>query len=451
MSAGKETYAGYLDTEEQAFKDVMDSLTAMKRLLAQQSREVRSWRFKVQNWRRSVNVLDTAEAENQLTEDEATILNRSIRALTRVIEQANSNIGSGETDRLEKTLQRVVKRAEHLRNNIKGAEAYADETMTIQQVAEDNLALLQSHDEQEDKVTREEIESMQEDVVSHLQGLAKVNQHNLLVEVDERAVSELSTELLGYYADYPENGVEAALERDLWSTIGTPDWTETEAIVEDGDTSSYRPIQAIERAIVQRLENYIDQFSVNDSPERLEALESESAPKPLDLELLPKANFEEAKPAQSGVSVTLLEELEQYLRGPYTRTEGHEDEINELVVKIGHNCPKIEKRSITFDVARDRAGLSDALDELDNARNLFGKQRHSSKGRRLVERLNGAWEACYAVSDKSSLDNAQRRMRSTQRAMLNWWSNSWNQRGGTPDNDNTYTHWKNGSKLKALY
>src|SRR5699024_7101509 len=96
MSGGQDTYAGYLVAEDKALSDVMASLSAMKRLLAQQSREVSSWRFRVQNWKRGITILDPQELENQLSEGEVKALHVKIRSLNRAIGVINRHISNGE-------------------------------------------------------------------------------------------------------------------------------------------------------------------------------------------------------------------------------------------------------------------------------------------------------------------------------------------------------------------
>lgn len=452
MSGGQDTYAGYLDAEEKAFNDVMASLSAMKRLLAQQSREVRSWRFKVQNWKRGIAILDPQELENQLSEGEVKALHVKIRSLNRAIGTINRHISNEEYDNLDKAVERVVDRIPNILKTA-GASIYEDELERARGIADDALLILSDLETQDDgQITYDDVLGVQKEVAEELKGFAKARETNLMVEVDEGAVEELANEMLSTYRYYPENGLETMLDNNLWNVIGTPDWTEAEGIVEDGDTSSYRPLNAITRAITRQLEDYIQRESLNGDSVRIKVLENAgSTKKKPKLEPIPSVEEKEIRPAQEGVSVTLIEQLDGFLTGPYTNTEGHEDEINELVSRIGHGCPNIEQRAIGFDVARDRSGLSDALDRLDDVRNLFGSQRHSSTGKRLFARLDGAWEACYAVHDKHSLTNAQRRMRSTQKAMLRWWSQKWTQRGGTPDNDNTYKSWKPSGRAKALY
>lgn len=452
MSSGQDLYAGYLDTEEQAFNSVMASLSAMKALLAGQSREVRSWRFKVQNWKRGITILEGQELENQLSEGEVKALHVKIRSLNRAIGTINRHISNGEYDNLDKAVERVIDRIPNILKTA-GASIYEDELERARGIADDTLFILSDLETQDDgQITYDDVLGVQKEVAEELKGFAKVRKTNLMVEVDEGAVKELANEMLSTYRYYPENGLEAMLDNDLWSVIGTPDWTEAEEIVEDGDTISYRPLNAIAGAITRQLEDYIQRESLNGDSARIKVLENAgSTKKKPKLEPIPSVEEKEMRPAQEGVSVTLIEQLDGFLTGPYTNTEGHEEEISELVQKIGHGCPDIEQRAISFDEARDSSGLSDALDQLDDARNLFGSQRHSSTGKRLAGRLDGAWEACYSVHDKHSLTNAQRRMRSTQRAMLNWWSEKWTQRGGTPDNDNTYRAWKPSGRAKALY
>lgn len=452
MSSGQDLYAGYLDTEEQAFNAVMASLSAMKALLAGQSREVRSWRFKVQNWKRGVTILDPEEVENQLNEDEIKAVQRRVGALSRVIEGANRLIREEKYDQLETPLDRIVERAGALKSNVKGSEAYEGEIERAQGVADDDLMKLEDWlDDQEGSVSYEKFLEAQEDAIKGLDGLAKTNRTNLMVEPESGAITRLAGRLVTRYKQYPQNDLSTMLDTGLWQTIGQPSWTTAQGLVEDGDLS-YRLQSAVAGAITERVRLYIDGHAKNGDPHRFEAIESlGKRPKKLDLEPIPAIEEKELKPAEEGVPVELIEQLDSFLTGPYTRTEGHEDEINELVERIGHGCPAIEQRAISFDMARDRSGLSDALDKLDDARNLFGSQRHSSTGKRLASRLDGAWEACYAVNDKHSLTNAQRRMRSTQRAMLRWWSEKWTQRGGTPDNDNTYRAWKPSGRAKALY
>lgn len=452
MSSGQDLYAGYLDTEEQAFNAVMASLSAMKALLAGQSREVRSWRFKVQNWKRGIVVLDPEEREHQLSEDEIKAIQRRVGALSRVIEGANRLISEEKYDQLETPLDRIVERAGALKSNVKGSEAYEDEIERAQSVADDNLMKLEGWlDDQKNAVSYDKFLEAQEDTIKGLGGLAKANRANLLVEPDSGAITRLAGRLVARYRQYPENDLETMLDTGLWQVIGKPSWTTAQGLVEDGDLS-YRLQMAVAGAITKQVEIYIDGHSKNGDASRTEALENTGEkPKKLDLEPIPAIEEKELRPAGEGVPVELIEQLDSFLTGPYTRTEGHEDEINELVQKIGHGCPAIEQRAVSFDVAREQSGLSDALDQLDDARNLFGSQRHSSTGKRLAGRLDGAWEACYSVHDKHSLTNAQRRMRSTQRAMLNWWSEKWTQRGGTPDNDNTYRSWRPSGRAKALY
>lgn len=452
MSSGQDLYAGYLDTEEKAFNAVMASLSAMKALLASQSREVRSWRFKVQNWKRGIVVLDPEEREHQLSEDEVKALHVKIRSLNRAIGTINRHISNGEYDNLDKAVERVIDRIPNILKTA-GASIYEDELERARGIADDALFILSDLETQDDgQITYDDVLGVQKEVAEELKGFAKVSETNLMVEVDEGAVEELANEMLSTYRYYPENGLEAMLDNDLWSVIGTPDWTEAEEIVEDGDTISYRPLNAIAGAITRQLEDYIQRESLNGDSVRTKVLENTgSTKKKPKLEPIPSVEEKELKPVEGGVPAELVEQLDTFLTGPYTRTEGHEDEINELAERIGHGCPTIEQRAISFDMARDQCGLSDALDKLDDARNLFGSQRHSSTGKRLASRLDGAWEACYAVNDRHSLNNAQRRMRSTQRAMLRWWSEKWTQRGGTPDNDNTYRAWKPSGRAKALY
>ena len=450
MSSGQDLYAGYLDTEERAFNAVMNSLSAMKALLAQQSREVRSWRFKVQNWKRGVTVIDPEEAENQLSEDQIRVLQRRVGALNRVIEGANRLISEGKYDQLEKPLERIDERAGALLH-VEGSEVYEDEIERVQGVADDDLDRLEDWLEQEDTVTYSDFLNAQEEITKSLGGIAKVSRQSLLVEPDSGAITRLAGRLVARYRQYPENDLETMLDTGLWQVIGKPSWTTAQGLAEDGDLS-YRLQMAVAGAITKQVEIYIDGHSKNGDASRTEALENTGEkPKKLDLEPIPAIEEKELRPAGEGVPVELIEQLDSFLTGPYTRTEGHEDEINELVQKIGHGCPAIEQRAVSFDVARGQSGLSDALDQLDDARNLFGSQRHSSTGKRLAGRLDGAWEACYSIHDKHSLTNAQRRMRSTQRAMLNWWSEKWTQRGGTPDNDNTYRSWRPSGRAKALY
>lgn len=450
MSSGQDLYAGYLDTEEQAFNAVMASLSAMKALLAGQSREVRSWRFKVQNWKRGVTIIDPEEAENQLSEDQIRVLQRRVGALNRVIEGANRLISEGKHDQLEKPLERIDERAGALLH-VEGSEVYEDEIERVQGVADDDLDRLEDWLEQEDTVTYSDFLNAQEEITKSLGGIAKVSRQSLLVEPDSGAITRLAGRLVARYRQYPENDLETMLDTGLWQVIGKPSWTTAQGLAEDGDLS-YRLQMAVAGAITKQVEIYIDGHSKNGDASRTEALENTGEkPKKLDLEPIPAIEEKELRPAGEGVPVELIEQLDSFLTGPYTRTEGHEDEINELVQKIGHGCPAIEQRAVSFDVAREQSGLSDALDKLDDARNLFGSQRHSSTGKRLASRLDGAWEACYAINNKHSLTNAQRRMRSTQRAMLRWWSEKWTQRGGTPDNDNTYKSWKPSGRAKALY
>lgn len=452
MSSGQDLYAGYLDTEEQAFNAVMASLSAMKALLAGQSREVRSWRFKVQNWKRGVTILDPEEVEHQLSEDQIRALQRRVGALNRVIEGANRLIGEEKYDQLEKSLSRIDERGGKLKVQAEGSEVYEAEISRAQGVADDNLMRLEDWlDDQKNAVSYDKFLEAQKGTIKGLDGLAKANRSNLLVEPDSGAITRLAGRLVARYRQYPQNDLETMLDTGLWQVIGKPSWTTAQGLVEDGDLS-YRLQMAVAGAITKQVEIYIDGHSKNGDSHRVEAIESfGKKPKKLDLEPVPAIEEKELRPAGEGVPVELIEQLDAFLTGPYTRTEGHEDEINELVQKIGHGCPAIEQRAVSFDVAREQSGLSDALDKLDDARNLFGSQRHSSTGKRLASRLDGAWEACYAINDKHSLTNAQRRMRSTQRAMLRWWSEKWTQRGGTPDNDNTYKSWKPSGRAKALY
>src|SRR5699024_2399410 len=303
MSGGQDTYAGYLDAEEKALSDVMASLSAMKRLLAQQSREVRSWRFRVQNWKRGITILDPQELENQLSEGEVKALHVKIRSLNRAIGVINRHISNGEYYSLDKAVERVIDRIPNILKTA-GASIYEDELEKARGIADDAMLILSDLETQDDsQITYNDVLGVQKEVAEELKGFAKGRETNLMVEVDEGAVEELANELLNTYRYYPENGFEAMLDNNLWNVIGTPDWTEAEGIVEDGDTSSYRPLNAITRAITRQLEDYIQRESLNGGSVRIKVLENAgSTKKKPKLEPIPSVEEKEIRPAQEGVS-----------------------------------------------------------------------------------------------------------------------------------------------------
>lgn len=192
MSGGQDTYAGYLDAEEKAFNDVMASLSAVKRLLAQQSREVRSWRFRVQNWKRGITTLDPQELENQLSEGEVKALHVKIRGLNRAIGVINRHISNGEYDNLDKAVERVIDRIPNILKTA-GASAYEDELERARGIADDALLILSDLETRDDgQVTYDDVLGVQKEVAEELKGFAKARETNLMVEVDEGAVEELA-------------------------------------------------------------------------------------------------------------------------------------------------------------------------------------------------------------------------------------------------------------------
>src|SRR5699024_2146763 len=236
-----------------------------------------------------------------------------------------------------------------------------------------------------------------------------------------------------------------------WNVVGQPTWSAIEAMSDDDDESHTRLYGALLSFLTDLLQNWIRTNTQNFSDKRVQALNKKSFERFKGGSLETVEIIKVPQIEQDAVSSTLIEEMDSYAVGSYNSTRGHEDAINELASQIKHGCPTIEKKSMNFDQARDRSGLSDALDQLDNARMLFGSQRHSSTGQRLISQLDGAFEACYSVSDKRTLRNAERRLLNIKTSMLTWWHNNWTQRGGVPDNDNTVRHWKSTGKVKPLY
>lgn len=147
------------------------------------------------------------------------------------------------------------------------------------------------------------------------------------------------------------------------------------------------------------------------------------------------------RPANA-VDADLVEQLDAYARGPYANTNEHLDAINDLAERLGHACPTIADHRHDWDDAWDQSGLSDALDAVFDSHAAFGSQRHSTHGSRLIDRLMSATEALYAAKDRRSLRNAERRFQTARLDMLAWWQTRWTERGGTPENDNTYKKWQ---------
>lgn len=152
----------------------------------------------------------------------------------------------------------------------------------------------------------------------------------------------------------------------------------------------------------------------------------------------------------NAVDAELVEQLDAYARGPYANTNEHLDAINDLAEQLGHGCPTIADHRHDWDDAWEQSGLSDALDAVFDSHAAFGSQRHSTHGSRLIDRLMSATEALYAAKDRRSLRNAERRFQTARLDMLAWWQTRWTERGGTPENDNTYKKWQPTSGIAPL-
>lgn len=152
----------------------------------------------------------------------------------------------------------------------------------------------------------------------------------------------------------------------------------------------------------------------------------------------------------NAVDADLIEQLDAYARGPYANTNEHLDAINDLAERLGHGCPTIADHRHDWDDAWEQSGLSDALDAVFDSHAAFGSQRHSTHGSRLIDRLMSATEALYAAKDRRSLRNAERRFQTARLDMLAWWQTRWTERGGTPENDNTYKKWQPTSGIAPL-
>lgn len=457
--SGQDTYGEYLDIEEQALNNVLEAITRLKRLLAKESSEIRDWRLSYRNWKRKITIVDPEELKHQLTQDQQVILRRAVRALNRHILNYDEKLKSNKQDiewedEIEHILDRVIDNAETL-ERVDETNLYGDIAQRIINGANRRIDMLGDWTPLDLTVSYDDFLEQQENEITPVNreaNLLKVNMSDLMVEVDENEVESFVSELVEDYLDSREESVESALSgEEIWNVVGQPTWSAIEAMSDDDDESHTRLYGALLSFLTDLLQNWIRTNTQNFSDKRVQALNKKSFERFKGGSLETVEIIKVPQIEQDAVSSTLIEEMDSYVVGSYNSTRGHEDAINELASQIKHGCPTIEKKSMNFDQARDRSGLSDALDQLDNARMLFGSQRHSSTGQRLISQLDGAFEACYSVSDKRTLRNAERRLLNIKTSMLTWWHNNWTQRGGVPDNDNTVRHWKSTGKVKPLY
>lgn len=459
--SGQDTYGEYLDIEEQALNNVLEAITRLKRLLAKESSEIRDWRLSYRNWKRKITIVDPEELKHQLTQDQQVVLSRAVRALNRRISNYNEQLSSSKQDvdwedEIEHLLSRIMDSAQTL-EKVDESNIYGDVAQQKFNEANRRIDLLSDWTPQDLIVSYDEFLEQQENVITPVNreaNLLKVNMSDLRVEIDENELESFVNSMVEDYTYSQEESVESVLSGEqIWSIVGQPAWSVIETMVDD-DNVNVRKTQlfnVLQQFLKNQLETWIADNSKNLDPERQKAL-SQNNFEPFKGGTIEEVEVIKASQIpQDAISSTLIEEMDSYATGSYNTTRGHEDAINELASQIKNGCPTIEKKSMNFDQARDRSGLSDALDQLDNARMLFGSQRHSSTGQRLISQLDGAFEACYSVSDKRTLRNAERRLLNIKTSMLTWWHNNWTQRGGVPDNDNTVRHWKSTGKVKPLY
>lgn len=525
--AGSYQVTQAIEAEQQAVKRATTEIEALKARKNASTTAIRSWRFKYRAWKMRVEI---ADKKKSLSEDELTMLKRSINAYNRSIRTLSHTdtliANEGVIRRYEQKLETLNHRIDNLRNT-KVADKVASELSDSAEKAlvassltesfkrkmaqqqeqearyEDYQQLKNKHDEQEAQYEDyqqaqhryEEQEARYEEYVAKMRvwereyaeyqerqksyskandwitdliaDEERINKNDYqvdLVEVSgdytpqiiQEGVSELSAELMQTYTNYPQSGLEAVLDINLWQVIGQPNWSGVENAIEDGDEMGAQ--RALSQAIYQQLdvwrsnnENAEYREILMNADNQGEPVEPEPVPRPIRPERVEKpAELEPVEQPKllepvavpsftaeinytpeantNSVDEKLLAELDEYGQGSYDNTRNHFEEINALAENVGHKCPKIAIVETKF----DNSALLSALSEVEASWSGFGSQRNSDTGVAIISRFKDSVNQLKDATDYNTLTSSATKFSESSTQLFVWLSSNWWQNGGRP-------------------
>lgn len=495
MSTGRRHAAALLDAQEQAMEQTETAIAEFHRLLGAQNGVVRSWRMRLMQWRHRVTIVE----QGRLNEDTARQLQMTIDDINDRIEDINDRLTApddelagdlaelsvwlkgkdlpGDLDALKQALPIAIQQVKSYANaladyqeemqafqkNQRDLTRYEDQRLAHERQArayaryQDERQVFQEN-QQKRKAHEQATGGMSADELAKLLNTngPTATAENGLLSTNQSGLNQIVAAAIAQYA--PTGAMPVLPVFSLYG-MDKDDLAPVDAELNYGDwDGGTRELTAVFKKHVDRvLGEFNTHLQALQKLPRIELPTPVVPPEPLPQPpaaiarpVSPQAPLIQLEPLEydahwlpaNAVDAELVEQLETYASGPYTNTNEHLDEINDLAQQLGHGCPTIADHRHDWDDAWDQSGMSDALDAVFDSHAAFGSQRHSTHGSRIIERLMSATEALYDANDRRHLRNAERRFQTAKLDMLAWWQTRWTERGGTPENDNTYKKWQ---------
>ena len=434
-----------IEEEKEAVRRVTAEIERLKSRKSADTTAIRSWRFKYMNWRSRVVLIDHTQAEDQQVGNR-----RRVRAYNRLVERLASGITvtSDNFKRIEGMLGRLQKVADDLQQAGFADQVAGKLSMTTEQLEEAQGQLDEFSQKQKELDQRldefmhaDDWYSKANEAVISLNSnsyetkVAEFDEKMYEVRVNQDGITDLAYQLIQTYKSAPQYGVEGAMQTDLWSKIGTPDFSTIEESFRNGDDGRAEELLSADlyRLVEARLEEVKDEQASHYLREYGSSVPSDEVEPVALIPFTGAIDYEEVarKARHDGAEKSLVEEMDDFASGGYDHTRGHFDDINALAIKIGHNCPKIEEVATTFSTSR----LIPALEELEATWSSFGGQRNSGEGEAIVSKFKNTVSNLEGVQSYHDLDRLARRFSTQSTQLFIWLESKWWQNGGTPGGD----------------
>lgn len=463
------------EAEKEAIRKVTTAINNLHDNARGGNRAVQSWRLRFYNWKRQIEI----GKRYSITEDDGIQLQNAIIQLNQSTEELNRETSSvdlysypDEYDDFKNSVmnaEQAVQKAYRRVQQLNGAEHYETNLATLvrqfdqlrEQLQTYNRAMIQYDDNFEMYSNYDSnFQDARQKLANNVQGLNQRAGIKLMtlepselepqpIKLNTNEVDRYALEQTNQLRAREEQNADDVLDMKVFDTVGyQPDYGMIEDLRDDYD---YTQIQVL---LEQEIENHAKELIDGLYPPLWQQTYDDyfSVEEPIEPEypifvMVSQIALININEYIQTVDEELVEELDGYAHGAYAYSLANQATINDLVERIGNQCPNLEYVKQAFDPSE----LHQALNELKATYGLFikGGEGNSSRGQVVISNLKTATSALYAVQTVDDLKRLEGAFNQASTAMLDWFFSAWFQFGGKPTNSNTNKKWRGAGGLKS--